>query len=246
MAADGISVIIPAYNVDGFIAEAFASVAAQTKSVHEILVIDDGSTDGTAAWLRDMARKDTRLRVLTSDRLGPSGARNVGLKAATQSIIAFLDADDAWPRDKIEQQMDRLSAADRPDIVSGLIRRFRKLKPGTLTPDGEPGEVMANVNLGACLFRRRAFDAVGRFDERLLHCEDLDLMFRVREVGLKVAIMREVTLYYRIRPGSWTQTKSSEGQNELGALAALRLSIGRRRSAGRALALPPFTSLIDE
>jgi glycosyltransferase involved in cell wall biosynthesis len=245
MPADGISVILPAYNVDGFIAEAFASIAAQTKSVHEILIIDDGSTDGTAAWLRDMARKDARLRVLTSDRLGPSGARNVGLRAATQSTIAFLDADDAWPRDKIERQMDRLSAADRPDIVSGQIRRFRKLKPGTLTPDGEPGELMVNVNLGACLFRRRVFDTVGRLNERLLHCEDLDLMFRVREVGLKVAIMREVTLYYRIRPGSWTQTKSTEGQNELGALAALRLSIGRRRSAGRALVLPPFTSLID-
>ena len=246
MSADGISVIIPAYNVDGLIAEAFASVAAQTKSVHEILVIDDGSTDGTAAWLRDMARKDPRLRVLTSNRLGPSGARNVGLRAATQSIIAFLDADDAWPRDKIERQLHRLSAADGPDIVSGLIQRFRKLKPGTLTPDGEPEEVMANVNLGACLFRRRAFDAVGHFDERLLYCEDHDLMFRVREAGLKVTIMREVTLYYRIRPGSWTQRKSSEGENKLGALAALRLSIGRRRGAGRALALPPFTSLIDE
>ena len=98
MSADGISVIIPAYNVEGFIAEAFASVASQTKSVHEILVIDDGSTDGTAAWLRDMAQNDPRLRVLTSNRLGPSGARNVGLTAATQSIIAFLDADDAWPR----------------------------------------------------------------------------------------------------------------------------------------------------
>ena len=246
MAADGISVIIPAYNVDGFIAEAFNSVAAQTKTVHEILVIDDGSTDRTAAWLRAMAQKDARLRVLTSDRLGPSGARNVGLRAATQSIIAFLDADDAWPRDKIERQMERLSASDRPDIVSGLIRRFHKLKPGALTPDGGPREVMSNVNLGACLFRRKAFDVVGPFDERLLHCEDLDLMFRVREVGLKVAIMREITLYYRIRPGSWTQTKSSEGQNERGALAALQLSIGRRRSAGRALALPPFSSLIDE
>ena len=105
---------------------------------------------------------------------------------------------------------------------------------------------MANVNLGACLFRRRAFDAVGHFDERLLYCEDHDLMFRVREAGLKVTIMREVTLYYRIRPGSWTQRTSSEGENKLGALAALQLSIGRRRSAGRALALPPFTSLIDE
>lgn len=246
MWADGISVIIPAYNADGFIADAFASVASQTKPVQEILVIDDGSTDGTAAWLRNMARKDHRVRVLTSNRLGPSGARNVGLTAATHSIIAFLDADDVWPCDKIERQMKRLSAEDRPDIVSGLIKRFRKLEPGTLSPVGEPDAVMINVNLGACLFRRRAFEAIGHFDERLFYCEDHDLMFRAREAGLKVAIMREVTLYYRIRPGSLTQRNSNEDEKKQAALAALRLSIDRRRSTGSVLDLPPFASLIDK
>jgi glycosyltransferase involved in cell wall biosynthesis len=246
MEDDGISVIIPAYNVGGFLAEALASVAAQTRPVHEILVIDDGSTDGTAAWLRDMIGNDARLRVLTSDRLGPSGARNIGLKAATQSIIAFLDGDDAWPLDKTKRQMDRLAAADRPDVVSGLIQRFRKFEPGTLTPSGERGEFMAHVNLGACLFRRQVFHAVGLIDERLRNCEDVDLMFRIREAGLKLAIMREITLYYRIRPGSLTQTWTTERQKELGVLEALRLSIGRRRRTSRALDLPPFTSLIDE
>ncbi len=245
MADDGISVIIPAYNVDNFIGETVASVVAQTWPVNEILVIDDGSTDGTAAWLKDMAGKDARLQVLTSDRMGPSGARNLGLKAATRPLIAFLDGDDVWPRDKVARQMARFTAADRPDVVSGLIQRFRKLEPGTLTPAGEPGEIMAHVNLGACLFRRQVFDIVGFFDERLRHCEDVDLMLRVREAGLKLVIMHEVSLYYRIRPGSLTQTKTSEGQKEVSALMALRLSIGRRRSSGRALDLPPFASLID-
>jgi len=245
MADDGISVIIPAYNVENFIGEAVASVAAQTWPVDEILVVDDGSTDGTAAWLKDMAGKDALLRVLTSDRLGPSGARNVGLKAASRPLIAFLDGDDVWPRDKIARLMARFAAADRPDVVSGLIQRFRKLEPGTLTPAGEPGEIIAHVNLGACLFRRQVFDVVGFFDERLHNCEDVDLMFRVREAGLKLVIMREVSLYYRIRPGSLTQTKGTEAEKELSALVALRLSIGRRRRSGRALDLPPFTSLID-
>ncbi|AMN43639.1 glycosyltransferase family 2 protein [Rhodoplanes sp. Z2-YC6860] len=246
MSADGISVIIPAYNVDGFIADAFASIVSQTKPVDEILIVDDGSADGTAAWLRDTARNDQRLRVLTSNRLGPSGARNVGLTAATHSIIAFLDADDVWPRDKIERQMNRLSAEDRPDVVSGLVMRFRNLMPGTLSPVAEPDAEMINVNLGACLFHRRVFDTIGRFDERLLYCEDHDLMFRVREAGLKVAIMREVTLYYRIRPGSLTQGNSNDEERKQAALAALRLSIDRRRSAGRVLDLPPFASLVDE
>ena len=244
MARDGISVIIPAYNVDGFIAEAFYSIAAQTRPVQEILMIDDGSTDNTSAWLRGVARKDERIRVLTSDRLGPGGARNVGLKAAAQPIIAFLDADDAWPPYKIERQLERLSAADRPDLVSGLIQRFRQFEFVTSGP-GTPTDTMVHANLGACLFRRQVFDVVGPFDESLSHCEDVDLMFRIREARLKLAIMGEVMLYYRIRPGSLTQTKTNEDQKERDALKTLRQSIGRRRSIG-ATDMPPFTALLDE
>ena len=70
MAGEGISVIIPAYNVDGFIAEAFASVAAQTSRVDEIIVIDDGSTDGTAAWLRGMAPKDRAIASSHQQQVG--------------------------------------------------------------------------------------------------------------------------------------------------------------------------------
>jgi len=79
------------------------------------------------------------------------------------------------------------------------------------------------------------------FDEQLAQSEDVDLMFRVREAGLKLAIIREVTLLYRIRPGSLTQADVDERS----ALAALRRSIARRRHAGSGLELPPFSSLLD-
>jgi glycosyltransferase involved in cell wall biosynthesis len=245
VAQDGISVIIPAYNLESFIGEAIWSVVAQTRPVQEILAIDDGSTDGTAACVRAMAGQDARLRFLSGDRLGPAGARNIGLKAATCPVIAFLDGDDVWPPEKVARQMERLAAADRPDIVSGLIQRFRTLSPGTLTPAGEPGEIVAHVNLGACLFRRQVFEVVGLLDERLRNSEDVDLMFRVREAGLKLVIMREVALYYRIRPGSLTQTQLSQGQQNVDTLKALRMSIGRRRKSGIPLELPPFVSLIE-
>ena len=131
MAVDGVSVIIPAYNVDGLLQEAYASVSAQTSPVGQIVVVDDGSVDGTGQWLRDIAQKDGRFCVLKTDRLGPSGARNAGLKAASHALIAFLDADDIWPPYKIERQMERLQAVD-PDVVSGLIQRFRTPEPEIL------------------------------------------------------------------------------------------------------------------
>ncbi|HXQ41264.1 MAG TPA: hypothetical protein VN821_08355, partial [Candidatus Udaeobacter sp.] len=105
---------------------------------------------------------------------------------------------------------------------------------------------MAHANLGACLFRREVFDAVGIFDERLRHCEDVDLMFRILEGGLKLVIMPEVTLFYRIRPGSLTETRANESEKESSALNVLRLSLGRRRRAGRTRDLPSFTDLIDQ
>lgn len=245
MISDSISVIIPAYNLENVIDESIASVLAQTRPVHEILVIDDGSTDQTLARLDGAAGKDARLRVLTSERAGPSGARNVGLKAASCPIIAFLDGDDVWPCDKIARQMERLNAPDRPDVLSGLIQRFRDLEPGALTPAGEPGEIIAHVNLGACLFRREVFGVVGLFNERLRICEDVDLMLRVREAGLKLVIMREIMLYWRIRPGSLTQTQANSDAHKRDALEALRLKLDRRRSSGRERDLPLFTSLIE-
>jgi len=246
-ATGGVSVVVPAYNVEDFVGEALASIQVQTRPVTEILVVDDGSTDRTAARLAVVAAKDGRIRLLGCDHRGPSAARNIALAAATQPVIAFLDGDDVWPREKIAQQMQRLAAKDRPDVVSGHIRRFLRLDPATLMPAPSRFADMAHVNLGACLFRREVFEAIGPFDERLNFCEDVDLMFRVRERGLKLAIMREITLYYRIRPGSLIQTREGQVQQKRAAMAALRLTIGRRRRGGnQAGALPAFTSLIDK
>jgi glycosyltransferase involved in cell wall biosynthesis len=241
VSGDGISVIIPAYDVDGFIDDALASVVVEEGPIREIIAIDDGSTDGTAARLLAAARREPRLRLLASDRRGPGGARNAGLRAATQPIIAFIDGDDIWPPGKIRRQLQRLAAADRPDVVSGLVQQFRRRAPGYPAPADALGTAAPHVNLGACLFRREVFDRTGLFDEQLAQCEDVDLMFRIREAGLKLAIMREVTLFYRIRPGSLTQA----GIDEHSALAALRRTIARRRRGGNGRELPPFSSLLD-
>ena len=238
-----ISAIIPVYNLYPFIGEAVASIKAQTRPVQEIIVIDDGSTDETQRLIGDLARADPRLRILRSERRGPSSARNLGLRAATGRIIAFLDGDDLWPRDKIEQQMKRLAAPDRPHVVSGLIQRFERLDPVSLAPADEQSPGLPGANVGASLFRRQVFDRVGPFDESLTYSEDHDLMLRIREAGLTLAIIRRATLYYRRRIGSMTKAASAPRDFQL--LKVLRLSIARRRRSGESIHLAPLSSFVD-
>ncbi|MFO1056690.1 MAG: glycosyltransferase family A protein [Dongiaceae bacterium] len=245
MSDAGVSVILPVWNVAGFVGEALASVRRQDGPIREIIVVDDGSDDGTPEAVRAAAAGEPRLRMLASDRRGPSGARNVGLAAATQPLIAFLDGDDTWPAGKIASQCRRLAAADRPDAVSGLIERFVLLDPVSLRPAGPPGAAMPHVNVGACLFRRTVFDRIGGFDESLRQVEDFDLLFRLREAGLKLVIRGEVALYYRIRPGSLTETAANAQEQEASALAVLRRSIARRRDGGGPLELPAFHELLE-
>lgn len=245
MTGDGISVVVPAWNVEAYVDDALASVMAEAGPIREIIAIDDGSSDGTAARLRAIARREPRLRLLDSNRRGPGGARNIGLRGATQPIIAFLDGDDLWPPGKIERQLRRLAAADQPDAVSGLIQRFHRRGPGLAGPEDAIGAPLPHVALGACLYRRAVFDRIGVFDEGLWHGEDADLFFRVRDAGLKLAIMRDVTLFYRLRPGSLTQGGPGAVDQAAGALAVLRRSIVRRRQAATGLPLPTFHDLID-
>ncbi|SNS67406.1 Glycosyltransferase involved in cell wall bisynthesis [Geodermatophilus saharensis] len=97
-----VSVVIPTYNSATFLVEALESVLAQTCPVHEVIVVDDGSTDGTGAALRPYA---DRVVLLRQDNSGVSAARNNGLARATGDWVAFLDADDIWLPDKIERQL---------------------------------------------------------------------------------------------------------------------------------------------
>jgi len=238
-----ISVIVPARDLQALIGETIASIQAQSRPVDEIIVIDDRSADGTADIVRTFARQDSRLRLLTGDGRGPAAARNLGLRAASGEVIAFLDGDDIWPLDKIERQMERLSAGDAPKIVSGLIRRFRRFDMASLAPTDAEEAALPGANIGACLYRQEVFARIGLFDESLAWCEDHDLMLRAREAGLRIAIMRQVTLYYRRRPGSHSDDAAAPADYQL--LSIVHRSLARRRASGADRHLGPFAALLD-
>ncbi|MBN1764437.1 MAG: glycosyltransferase family 2 protein, partial [Sedimentisphaerales bacterium] len=124
-----VSVVIPAYNAEGTVGRAVESVLQQTREADEIIVIDDGSNDGTAATLQKYGEP---VRYIYQNNAGPGAARNNGIKAAQYEWVAFLDADDEWLPDKLQLQMDVLQRNDHlvwacGNLIRNFIQQNRKL-----------------------------------------------------------------------------------------------------------------------
>lgn len=182
------SVIIPTYNRRELVQRAIGTVLAQTRTVQEILVVDDGSTDGTEDALA--AAFGDRIRYVRQANGGVSSARNHGLRLARGRYLALLDSDDEWLPEKTQRQIEWLQA--RPDYGMALcdvvrmdadhrdVELFRRRE--LLPEDGmilkwvllQPALVPASV-----MMRREVFETVGGFDETLATGEDLDFHLRV-------------------------------------------------------------------
>lgn len=184
-----ISVIVPAYNAAETIGAALDSALGQTYAPYEIIVIDDGSTDDTA---RVLARYRDRLVYLKQANSGPAAARNRGLERARGDLIAFLDADDLFPRDALRAMGEMLEEQPEIEIVQGHVQ-------DVWANEGEwvRGEPRLSFQLGSALFRRRAIERIGRFLESLRQGEDTDFWLRTREEGLSRRVIPDVTYWYR-------------------------------------------------
>lgn len=179
-----VSVVVPTYNRAPLLPRALESIAAQSRPADEVLVVDDGSEDGTLDLL---ARRFPWVRVLRQEHRGVSAARNRGIRAATGHWIAFLDSDDAWLPTKIERQLAALGARPEHRICHTeeiWIRRGRRVNPGRR--HGKSGGRIFRRCVRLCvispssvLAERRLLETVGLFDESLPACEDYDLWLRI-------------------------------------------------------------------
>jgi len=179
-----VSIIMPTYNRRDFLLEAIDSVQRQTYEPLEIIVADDGSTDGTAEVVR---RLFPTVTLIQQPRRGVSAARNIGIERARGSFIAFLDSDDLWLPGKLEAEMD--SFLKDPEIQVCYtdeiwIRRGVRVNPmkkhrkygGWIYPRCLP---LCIISPSSVILKREVFDEVGLFDETLPACEDYDLWLRV-------------------------------------------------------------------
>ena len=117
-----VSVVLPVYNRAHYVAEAIESVLGQTLPPDELIVVDDGSTDDSVAVVERFARPG--LRVLRQPNGGIGSARNAGLRAVTGELVAFIDSDDLWERDKLALQVEAMRASDDVQLVFGHLVEF--------------------------------------------------------------------------------------------------------------------------
>lgn len=223
-----ISVIIPMYNTERFIGEAIRSVRDQGVDDVEIIVVDDGSTDDGAARVQTIGGND--IRCVYQANSGPSAARNRGIQEARADVIALLDADDLFPMGKLRAQLDTLNGEPELDIVNGYVQLISM--PGAEANNPHAPHRIRNIpspdfNLGAALYRRAIFDRVGLFDESMPVSEDVDWWLRAEDAGLKMRILRRVTLFYRRHQANMTLT-SSLSQIHNFSMLALRHAEARR------------------
>ena len=236
MTSERVSTIIPVFNGAAFLADALESVRAQDVAPDEIVVVDDGSTDGSA----EIASRHPGVRVVAHDtNRGLPAARNTGLAAAVGDVIAFLDADDLWAPEKTGLQLDRLQHDPDVDIVVGHTQRTRLVTRDDGTTAFEPwSEPELALSLGAALVRRRVFDAIGEFDESLPFTNDWDWFLRAREQGVSIAIHTDVVQHYRRHDANMTEAVDDGNRY---TLLMLRKSLHRRRERrGEAESLPPL------
>lgn len=223
-----ISVLIPCYNAAPYIEEALVSVFCQGVDLHEVVVVDDGSTDGGADRVRAF---DDRVRVHRQANTGISGARNAALALATGDLIAFLDADDVWPDGSLRARREALLTDDSIEYAYGWVEQF-------VSPDlvATAAGSHANASLeprpgrlaGAMLVRARAFARVGRFSPTLRVGETLDWVARADELGVRSICLPQIVLRRRLHA---TNTGLVQQENRADYLTLARQALARRRTA---------------
>lgn len=181
---DSVSVIIPTFNRKAVIDRAVRSVVSQTVSPTEIIVVDDGSTDGSAAYLR---RNYSDIEVVEQENFGVSSARNHGVRVSSGRWLAFLDSDDAWLPRKLERQLAALERSEEYRICHTdeiWIRHGRRVNP-KLKHRKSGGWIFSKclplcvISPSSVLLDRSLLEDLGTFDEELPACEDYDLWLRI-------------------------------------------------------------------
>ena len=221
-----LSVIIPAWNAAPYLADAIASIRAQTWPVTEIIIVDDGSQDGTADVARSLGAD---LQLICQDNRGPAAARNRGLAAATGDFVTFLDADDLYVPEKVAWEMTALLADPTLEMALTFMQLFTDEPDGSRTWMRSPHFIFGF----ACgTYRRQAFAPPhGQIDETLRFGEDTDWFLRCCEREAHVQLIAQTGLLYRRHPASITWGKNGQ---EKGMLQILKRTLDRRRQAGSA------------
>ena len=212
-----VSCIVPARNAERYLAATMDSVLAQGVGPIELIVVDDGSTDGTALIVDSYGSAACRL---VGPAIGPAAARNVGVGHASGTYIAFIDADDLWHRDKLDLQLKEFAADPALDFCVCHVQNFQ----GDMQFIGAP---IAGYYMPSLLVRREALARVGDFDAELVHSSELDWFMNARSAGLREKLLPQTLVYRRMHESNMSSLGAKESLRE--HLRVLRSAIHRRQ-----------------
>lgn len=220
-----VSVIIPVYNCDRYLAEAIESILAQTYQSIEVIVVDDGSTDGSADVAKHFALS---VRYCYQPHMGIGATLNRGTALARGSFLAFLDADDFWVADKLMRQMVVFDSNPEMDIVFGHVKQFcsPELDDNIKKRLQVPAAIIPGYIKGTMLIKRDAFFRVGLFGANWQLGEFIDWYLRAVEQDLKSFMLPEVLLKRRVHDAN---TGIRERKSRTDYASILKISLDRRR-----------------
>jgi glycosyltransferase involved in cell wall biosynthesis len=234
MNTPAVSVVVPAYNAARTIRETLKALSVQTVRDWECIVVDDGSTDLTAQTVSDCLLEDTRIRLVMQANGGVSRARNTGLARARGRIIAFLDADDIWYPNYLEQMTAKLDSDPAIGIAFSRVRivdlhgkptgaETRSKLTGITVPDlinSNPTTTCSNL-----VVRREVFYDAGDFPVGMNHAEDQLWLLQVHLAGWKIEGVNRILLDYRTSPNGLSANLEAmlQGWDVLAAFARSRL-----------------------
>jgi len=222
-----ISCIVPVFNGELYLAEALESILKQSYRPLEIIVVDDGSSDGTAAVVQ---RYGDRVRYLRQNNSGPATARNLGLSAVQSDFVAFLDADDLWHAEKLARQMARFEARLELDVCVAHVQNFwipELREEEERLRDNRVSKPLPGYVTGTLLARRSLFETVGPFNVALPHGDSTDWFLRATELGAVIELSPDVLSYRRLHQANRSRQMAFASRSEY--LQLLKTSLDRRR-----------------
>jgi glycosyltransferase involved in cell wall biosynthesis len=224
-----VSCIVPAFNSARYIAETLDAIFAQTYRPIEVIVVDDGSTDGTDEIV---ARYGESISCVRQRNAGPATARNRGWKLAQGDFIAFCDADDLWHPEKLARQMAQFAAHPQTDWCVTHVQNFwiDELSWQRACIDGHPlTKPQPGFNTQCLLIRRHVLEKMGGFDARFRHADDTDILIRARDAGFVHAVLPDVLVRRRVHFTNYSRTGARQALDEMAQ--TVKDSLDRRRGS---------------
>ncbi|TPJ33434.1 glycosyltransferase family 2 protein [Mesorhizobium sp. B2-8-3] len=222
---------MPVYNRERFVVPALRSLLRQRDAVDlDIIVIDDGSTDGSAEAVRAMMDENACIRLFQQAHMGVARARNAGLRQlpADAGFVSFLDSDDISLPGRFEADLAHFETHPGLDLTYSLMTLVDRIDDETLEPAANSRILtLRGLSLCTALFGRALVDRIGWFDEEFELSEDTDYLLRVFETGPRYELLDNVAIYYRRHAGNATRQNDGRLRDHL---RAIHKAMRRRRA----------------